>query len=114
MTMTSEQLQPQVHAYARDLREASDETRRASVARAETEHGYKKAWAVAYAQSTGDSHAARAQAADSATVDLKRDRDLAEGLWKAAIESERSKRAIVSAWQTYVSFAKTEAELARG
>lgn len=114
MTLTSAEIVKQVAGYARDLREASDETRRCAIEKADAEHAFRKAHAVFYAKSAGTSHAARDQEADAATIDERRRHVLAEALWKSAVESERSKRAVVSAWQSYVSFAKTEAELARG
>lgn len=115
-----------------DLQEAMEEMRRlsgllddglAAMRRlaneyAQTEATYRKGKAHAWlATRTGDdrrlSVTERTAIVDSETADLRMARDLAEAMRQAALESVRSRRAQVSAWQSLLAAEREEMAMAR-
>lgn len=80
---------------------------------ATTESEYRKAKALAYVQITEGTAAAREAAVNGATADLRYQRDLADGMAKAALEALRSRRTQISALQTLVNAHGEELKLAR-
>ena len=121
-----------------NLAEAADEMRRLSrlidagieamreqsSALANAEHDYRRQKAEAWVKCPTDDHgvkagerewtAARREAwVDAETADLRRTRDIADGMKQAAIEAVRARRGQLSAWQSLISADRAEAEFAR-
>lgn len=86
------------------LREAPE-----SLAKAEAE--YRRAKAKAWVEHTEGTAKEREALVDAATAGLRYDRDIAEGLRRAAFESVRSRQTQISALQTLVNAHRAEAEL---
>lgn len=120
-----------------NLAEAADEMKRLSrlidggieamrdqaTALANAEHAYRQAKAQAWVRCPSDDHgikagerewtAARREAwVDAETADLRRTRDIADGMKQAAIEAVRARRGQLSALQTLVNSHTAEANLA--
>lgn len=98
--------------------------REQSSALAEAEMAYRKAKAEAWVKCPTDDHgvkagerewtAARREAwVDAETADLRRTRDIADGMRQAALEAVRARRTQVSALQTLINANTAEAEFAR-
>lgn len=81
---------------------------------AEAERAYRKAKAIAWTRRIDDDGTAAMKEAmvDSDTADLRFERDLADGMRKAAIEAVRSRQQQISALQTVIRAHRAEAELA--
>lgn len=95
-----------------------------STSLAEAEQTYRKAKAQAWVKCPTDDHgvkagerewtAARREAwVDAETADLRRVRDIAEGMRQAALEAVRARRTQVSALQSILAADRAEAEFAR-
>lgn len=95
-----------------------------SVEFARAESDYRKAKAEAWVRCPNDDAgvkagerewtAARREAwVDADTADLRYKRDLADGMRQAALEAVRSRRAQLSALQTFLNAEKAEADFAR-
>lgn len=87
---------------------------------AKAEAAYRQAKAEAWVQVPNDEPgerdwtAARREAwVDSATSQLRYQRDLAQGMRQAAVEANRSRRAQLSSVQTFVNAEKAEMDLVR-
>ena len=117
-------------AYAEAMRlsrlidAAIEAMKNTSVELAQAEATYRKARAEAWVLCPNDLAgvkagerewtAARREAwVDADTADLRYKRDLAEGMRQAAIEAVRSRRAQLSALQTFLNAERAEAEFAR-
>lgn len=97
-----------------------DVLRKAGIDLANLEAAYRRAKAEAWVTTPrededGKTILAREREAevDAATAEHRRTRDIAEAMRLAALESIRSRRAQLSAWQTLVSADKEEAALSR-
>ena len=86
--------------------------RTSSVEFAEAEHAYRKAKAEAYLTTEG-TVAERESRTYALVGDLRRGRDLADGLRLAALEAVRSRRTQLSAIQSLLAAHKSEADFAR-
>jgi hypothetical protein len=95
-----------------------------SRALAETEHAYRRGKAEAWLRCPHDPHdtragerewtAARREAwVDAECADLRRDRDLADGMRTAALEALRSRRTQLSALQSLLAANREEQAMAR-
>ena len=95
-----------------------------SRALAEAENVYRKAKAEAWVRCPTDEHgikagdrewtAARREAwVDAEVADLRRSRDIAEGMRQAALEAVRARRTQVSALQSLLAADRAEAEFSR-
>jgi hypothetical protein len=87
---------------------------------ADAERNYRKAKAEAWVRCPRDEAGARDWTAgrreawvDAETADLRYKRDLADGMRHAAVEANRSRRAQLSALQTFLNAEKAEAEFVR-
>lgn len=78
---------------------------------AEAERDYRKARGVAWVKVEDGTAAFREAQVDSQTADLRFERDLADGMRRAAIEAVRSRQQQLSAWQSVVRAQKAELEL---
>lgn len=95
-----------------------DAIRTQAVALAEAENLYRKARAEAWTRVPRDGGkdwtAGRREAwVDAETADLRRARDIAEGVQRAAIEAVRARRQQLSVLQSFVAAERSEMELAR-
>jgi hypothetical protein len=79
---------------------------------AEAERSYRKAKAVAWVKVGEGTAAFREAQVDAQTADLRFERDLADGMRRAAIEAVRSRQQQLSALQTVIRAHRAEAELA--
>lgn len=91
---------------------------------ADAENAYRKSKAQAWLKCPTDEHgvkagdrewtAARREAwVDAETADLRRARDIAEGMRQAALEAVRARRTQVSALQSLLAADRAEAEFSR-
>lgn len=91
---------------------------------ADTEHAYRKSKAESWARCPNDPHgtkpsdkdwtsAKREAWVDGDTADLRRMRDLAENMAKAAYQSVRARQTQISALQSLLKAHQAEAEFAR-
>ena len=87
--------------------------RRATEEYAETEHAYREAKARAWIEVPTGTVPEREAHVNGATAQLRKRRDLAEGMKQAALEAVRSRRAQLSAIQTLANAHREEAALAR-
>lgn len=96
-----------------------DELRQASQQLAEMEHAYRYAKAQAWTAVDKTKDGAKRLAAeieadvDALSADHRYHRDLAEANRQTALESIRSRRQQLSAWQSWMAADRVEAELAR-
>lgn len=95
-----------------------DAIRTQAVALADAENAYRKARAEAWVRVPKDGGkewtAGRREAqVDADTADLRRVRDIAEGVQRAAIEAVRARRQQLSVLQSFVAAERSEMELAR-
>lgn len=89
-----------------------------AVALAEAENAYRKARAHAWMNVPRDGSkewtAGRREAqVDADTADLRKARDIADGVQRAAIEAVRARRQQLSVLQSFVAAERSEMELAR-
>ena len=89
-----------------------------AVALAEAENAYRKArseaWVRVPSDGSKDWTAGRREAwVDAQTADLRKARDIAEGMQRAAIEAVRARRQQLSVLQSFVAAERSEMELAR-
>lgn len=85
-----------------------------ATAEAEYRRAKAEAWVRCPPSDKAEWTAARREAwVDAETADLRYRRDLAEGMRQSAIEANRSRRAQLSAVQTFVNAERAEAEFAR-
>lgn len=110
-----------------DLQEAAREMRRLSVLLdagletlrdapqelAKREAEYRKARARAWVENTEGTAGFREAQVDGQTAGLRYDRDIADGLMKAARESVRARQTQISALQSLLNAYRAEAEFAR-
>lgn len=82
---------------------------------ATAEREYRKSKAEAWLRAKPEDMLAKEKEAwvDAETSDLRYRRDLADGMRQAALEAVRSRRAQLSALQTFLNAEKAEAEFAR-
>lgn len=80
---------------------------------AAAEAKYRKAKAKAWIDRTDGMAKEREALVDSDTAELRYERDVAEGLRRAALESVRSRQTQISAVQTLVNAWKAEADFTR-
>lgn len=110
----------EVERLSRLLANGIAELRKQSELLAEAESEYRKGKAIAWLscpkyRSDGDKVQAAEREAwvDGETADLRKARDLAEGLRQAALEAVRSRRTQLSALQSLMAANRAEAEFAR-
>jgi hypothetical protein len=86
--------------------------RQAAIDYAQAEHQYRHEHALAYLQTEGT--VAEREAQTYALVgELRRDRDIADGVRSAALEAVRARRTQLSALQSLLAAHRSETELAR-
>lgn len=78
---------------------------------AEAERTYRKQRSLEWLEAEGTAREKEAHV-DAATADLRFERDVQEGLRRAAIESVRARATQISMWQTLVNAHRAEADLA--
>jgi len=79
---------------------------------AEAEHNYRHQHAIAYLQTEGTVAEREAQTY-VAMGELRRDRDIADGIRSAALEAVRARRTQLSALQSLLAAHRSEADFAR-
>lgn len=80
---------------------------------AAAENAYRKFKAACWLDAPDGTVPERQAWVDGQCADLRRERDLAEGMRQAALEAVRSRRAQISAWQTLLNADRAELELVR-
>ena len=122
--MNLQEVPEEMRRLSRLLDGGIEALREQSHALAEAEANYRKAKAEAWVRCPQDDHgvkagerewtAARREAwVDAETADLRRTRDIAEGMRQAALEAVRARRTQVSALQSLLAADRAEAEFAR-
>lgn len=113
--MTSAGTVQEAERFSRLIDAAIEALKNTTVEFAEAERDYRKAKSKAWVQAkTADMLAKEKEAwVDAETADLRFRRDLADGMRSAAMEAVRSRRAQLSAIQTFVNAERAEAEFAR-
>ena len=102
-----------------NLEKAMEDFPDASDIWSERERIYRKAKSEAFLRSSGrnkeerEANAEECRFGDETLSDIRYRRDLAEGLKVAALENQRSRRAILSAIQSLSNLSRVEAEFAR-
>lgn len=79
---------------------------------AEAEAAYRKAKATAWLSAPPGTVPEREAHVNANCADLRKDRDLADGMRQAALESVRSRRAQISALQSLLAAERSEMEMA--
>lgn len=111
--MNNVELMQEMLRFSKLLDDALAYLRRATGEYAEAEHVYRKAKARAWVEFAGGTVAEREAKVNGATAALRKQRDLAEGMKRAALEAVRSRRAQLSALQTLANAEREEAAFAR-
>lgn len=101
----------EVRRLSRQIDNGLDVLRDTAEQVAEAERTYRKAKSLAWLEVEGTA-AEKAAHVDAMTADLRFERDVQEGLRRAAIESVRARSTQISMWQTLVNAHRAEAELA--
>jgi len=86
--------------------------RQSAIEYAEAEHEYRKQHALAYLQTDG-TVAEREAKTYGMVGELRRDRDIADGVRSAALEAVRARRTQLSALQSLLAAHRSEADIAR-
>lgn len=107
------ELAERIEAAITDLVTAQTELRDASQEAARAERAYRLDRSVKFAQSRGETVAAREYDVDRLAADTRYDAKLAEDLRQASLENVRSRRAILTAYQTLANALKEELSFAR-
>src|SRR5262245_1441245 len=95
------------------LKELRDQAKMVATAEAAYRRGKAEAWVRACTLDCGRLAKDLEAWVDATTSDLRHERDLADGLRQAALESVRSRRTQISALQTLANADRAEAEFAR-
>ncbi|MGA1524761.1 MAG: hypothetical protein ACO4CZ_12415 [Planctomycetota bacterium] len=107
---------PELVTEARRLSDLLDKgvsaLRQAAVDYANAEHEYRKEHALAYLQTDG-TVAEREAKTYGMVGELRRDRDIADGVRAAALEAVRARRTQLSALQSLLAAHRSEADFAR-
>lgn len=103
----------EVRRLSRQLDAGLDVLRSTAEELAEAEREYRKGKALAWVNRTDGTAREREAQVDADTADLRYQRDLAEGVRRAALESVRARATQISLWQTLVNAHRSEAEFAR-
>lgn len=122
--MTAPEAFAEANRLSRLIDAAIEALKNTSVEFARAEADYRKAKAESWVRCPNDEAgvragerewtAARREAwVDAETADLRYKRDLADGMRQAALEAARSRRAQLSALQTFLNAEKAEADFAR-
>lgn len=111
--MTPEQVADEMSRLSRLLDGGLAMLREQAVVLADAEANYRKAKAKAWLEAPDGTAAAKAAHVDAVTADLRRERDIADGMRLAALEAVRSRRTQVSALQSLLAAHRAEAEFAR-
>lgn len=108
------------HEAAREVRRLSslldsglEVLRTSSEQLAKTEAAYRKAKALAWVNNTEGTVREREAKVDADTADKRYERDVAEGLRRAALESVRARATQISAIQSLLNAYRSEADFAR-
>lgn len=112
MTVTPNELNQELLRLSRRLDAAHADLVKAVREYAEREHAYRLARSSAFLTAEG-TIADKESKVDQSCGDLRKERDIAEGMKVSALELVRSLRSQLSALQTVSSSVKAEAELAR-
>lgn len=101
-----------VRTLARQLDEGLKVLRETATSVAEAEREYRKAKSLAWYETSGTAQERTAHV-DAATADLRFERDVQEGLRRAAIESVRARSTQLSMFQSLLKAHAEEARFAR-
>ena len=110
--MTRHELEAEARRLSRLLEEGLKVLRESSQVAAEAEREYRKAKAEAWLKVEGTAAHREAQV-DGLTADLRFERDVQEGLRRAALESVRARSQQVSLIQSLLAAYRSEAEFTR-
>lgn len=105
----AEELRLRVHQLDDALSYLSSQTKKYAEAENVYRHARARAWVVAPQGTVAE----REAWVDGETADVRKARDLAEGMKKAGVEAVRSRQAQLSAWQSMASILRSELELAK-
>lgn len=111
--MTPDEIADEMARLSRLLDGGLAMLREQAVALADAEATYRRAKARAWVEAPDGTAAAKAAYVDGITADLRRERDIADGVRLAALEAVRSRRTQVSALQSLLAAHRAEAEFAR-
>lgn len=101
----------EVRRLSRQIENGLDVLRETGEKVAEAERDYRRQRSLQWLEVEGTAREKEAHV-DGATADLRFERDVQEGLRRAAIESVRARATQISMWQTLVNAHRSEAELA--
>jgi hypothetical protein len=109
--MNIAELVAQTHQYSTLLDKGITSLRENAVQLADAEHSYRLAVAKAWMASGDGTVQARKAQVDADTADLRRVRDIAEGMRVASLEAVRSRRAQLSALQSVAASMRADLEM---
>lgn len=109
--MNTSELVAQTQLYSARLDRGITELFENAVRLADAEHAYRLAVAKAWVSNAEGTSPARKAQVDSDTADLRRVRDLSEGMRVAYLEAVRSARAQLSAMQSVAASMRAELEM---
>jgi hypothetical protein len=113
--MTMETNKDEMIRLSRLLDKGLETLRESAQELAEAEHDYRLRRGQLWAETAGQGYvvAERDALVDAASAGERRSRDLAEAKRQAALESVRSRRQQLSAWQSWIAAERAEAEFTR-
>lgn len=112
MTVTIEDAAAEMRRLSQLLDDALGYLARQVDEYAEAESAYRKQRSLAWAQTTGTAKE-REDAVNAMTAEFRKRRDLADGMRQVGLESIRSRRVQISAWQSLLARDRAEAEFSR-
>lgn len=110
--MTVAEIVEEARRLSRLLNEGLDVLRETAQTTAEAEREYRKARAQSWVEVEGTAAHREAQV-DALTADLRFERDVQEGLRRAALESVRARAQQISLLQSVLAAHRSEADFAR-
>lgn len=111
--MTPTELGDEFRRLSGLLEQGLDVLRRSALDVAKAEKVYREAKAFSWVNHTAGPVAVRQAEVDGETAGLRYERDLAEGMRRAALESVRARATQISMLQTLANAHRAEAEFAR-
>jgi hypothetical protein len=111
--VTLDEMVKEARRLSRQLDNGLDVLRSTVEECAEAERMYRKGRALCWLEAEGPTAAAKEAWVDAETADLRFERDVQEGLKRAAIESVRARAQQISLLQSMLSAHRSEAEFVR-
>lgn len=113
MTVDLDQARDEMVRLSELIDSGVDAMRAAARDYAQAEHDYRKAKAAAWLAAPRGTVPEREAWVNAETAELRRKRDVSEGIKQAALEAIRSRRTQLSAWQSFLAATREEMGMGR-